>query len=147
VRQQPCVLEFFFFVCLFCFPNSFFIYFLCVFCWLSVSSRRSQRAKLRSVLHYFQRLNERPPEGHVTFARQVRETIPSHTHTHTHTTSKRKEKNHPNYFYLSLKTEFFSLPQRCIILFIHDDLANMVSITLFFHIYRRYIALYLSERV
>ncbi|XP_046652898.1 uncharacterized protein LOC124343574 isoform X5 [Daphnia pulicaria] len=33
--------------------------------------RRSQRAKLRSVLHYFQRLNERPPEGHVTFARQV----------------------------------------------------------------------------
>ncbi|XP_059350663.1 uncharacterized protein LOC130693764 isoform X2 [Daphnia carinata] len=33
--------------------------------------RRSQRAKLRSVLHYFQRLSERPPEGHVTFARQV----------------------------------------------------------------------------
>ncbi|XP_045024448.1 uncharacterized protein LOC123469466 isoform X2 [Daphnia magna] len=34
-------------------------------------NRRSQRAKLRSILHYFQRLNERPPEGHVTFARQV----------------------------------------------------------------------------
>lgn len=46
--------------------------------WLIPVDRRSQRAKLRSVLHYFQRLSERPPEGHVTFARQVREneTIP-----------------------------------------------------------------------
>ncbi|KAK4005262.1 hypothetical protein OUZ56_006977 [Daphnia magna] len=53
-------------------------------------NRRSQRAKLRSILHYFQRLNERPPEGHVTFARQYSR----------------------------------------IILFIHDDEANTVSITL-----------------
>lgn len=41
---------------------------------LLIIDRRSQRAKLRSVLHYFQRLSERPPEGHVTFARQVRKT-------------------------------------------------------------------------
>ncbi len=61
--------------------NFFFFYFLTLFLFccccccgcLVIASRRSQRAKLRSVLHYFQRLNERPPEGHVTFARQVRD--------------------------------------------------------------------------
>jgi len=33
--------------------------------------RRAQQAKLRSILHYFQRMGETPAEGHVTFSRQV----------------------------------------------------------------------------
>ena len=33
--------------------------------------RPSQQAKLLSILHYFQKIGETAPEGHVTFSRQV----------------------------------------------------------------------------
>ena len=70
-QQQQQIFFFFPFFCYMCVVVCVTLFFVCV-----IVYRRSQRAKLRSVLHYFQRLNERPPEGHVTFARQVRETIP-----------------------------------------------------------------------
>ena len=84
-----------------------FVFVVHVVVWLFYR-RRSQRAKLRSVLHYFQRLNERPPEGHVTFARQVRHSTQYRTRTHT------KKKKNPFSFIYCLFTMIWQIWYRSV---------------------------------